>query len=513
MEKNTVIDKNKYCETCKKEYTTRPKLLIHYKTQLHKDNLNKDNIIVKKNDKYCETCKKEFKSRPNLLEHYDSKIHKYTLEKSVDLDRKESVEEIINEQKEKQEKTLKKQPEQKLKIIDGEVFNVIDEDDEIIYLEKIDVNKYCKTCNKSFSTIYKLDRHNSSKSHKDKLKQEKSNSDDDSDDDSEKNHCDVCNTNYVRKDSYQEHLKSKIHIMKLKGEASVDKDKKICTKCKVEKKLDEYNIKTRTESKNGLMAICKECEKVYQKERSESLHGRLGRLVGSAKHGAKVRLERGRTGAGICDKFIKEILEEQYNKQRGMCFYFPGKEMNTKFGEWQMSIERLDTNKGYIKGNVVLCCLEFNGTKQWTLEKIQYMLNNINNTNNEKLSIIKKYLNTKYYYLKSITSDTDINVRYLLKIIKEQSFKCNYSNIPLTFNPNKDWNCSIERIDISKGYYRGNVCFVCNEFNTSDRTYLNKIEDGSYWSKGKFKEYYNFLIENVNKKFDTDCIFNHLITK
>ena len=41
------------------------------------------------------------------------------------------------------------------------------------------------------------------------------------------------------------------------------------------------------------------------------------------------------------------------------------------FLDYQCSLERLDPNKGYIKGNVVLCSLEMNGVSQWTVQKFQ----------------------------------------------------------------------------------------------------------------------------------------------
>lgn len=117
----------------------------------------------------------------------------------------------------------------------------------------------------------------------------------------------------------------------------------------------------------------------------------------------------------------------------------------------------------------------------------------------------------KYRSAFNRTDDYDLTINYLMNIVKKQNYRCAYSNIPLIFDSNSSWNCSIERIDISKKYYTENVCFVCGEFNTTDRSFLNGIEEGSGWNKEKFKEYYDFLIENINKKFDTDCIFNHLI--
>ena len=43
-------------------------------------------------------------------------------------------------------------------------------------------------------------------------------------------------------------------------------------------------------------------------------------------------------------------------------------------GQFQMSIERLNNDIGYIKTNVVLCILELNTALQWSLDKIKEML-------------------------------------------------------------------------------------------------------------------------------------------
>jgi hypothetical protein len=39
--------------------------------------------------------------------------------------------------------------------------------------------------------------------------------------------------------------------------------------------------------------------------------------------------------------------------------------------DWKCSLERIDPEKGYIPENVVLCCNEFNGSFQWSMEKVK----------------------------------------------------------------------------------------------------------------------------------------------
>ena len=68
---------------------------------------------------------------------------------------------------------------------------------------------------------------------------------------------------------------------------------------------------------------------------------------------------------------------------------------------------------------------------------------------------------------------------------------CAYSDIPLQFGNylEKNWTCSLERIDVKKGYIKGNVCLICLEFNTPDykNIYKYQEEGSSGWNKEKFK--------------------------
>lgn len=59
---------------------------------------------------------------------------------------------------------------------------------------------------------------------------------------------------------------------------------------------------------------------------------------------------------------------------------------------------------------------------------------------------------------------------------------------------------------MKKGYIKDNVCLICLEFNTSDRTIQYKIEEkGSCgWTNEKFQIFlnnlnYNFFLKNFMK--------------
>jgi hypothetical protein len=81
----------------------------------------------------------------------------------------------------------------------------------------------------------------------------------------------------------------------------------------------------------------------------------------------------------------------------------------------------------------------------------------------------------------------------LISIFEKQGGLCAYSGIPMTFGSYKDrhWTCSAERIDTTKGYSADNVCLICFEFNTPDRSSTavsaDVVTGASSWSKEKIE--------------------------
>lgn len=100
-----------------------------------------------------------------------------------------------------------------------------------------------------------------------------------------------------------------------------------------------------------------------------SLKRALDLLYANSLTSAKERCnKKNRSEAG--EHTIKDsYLEELYEKQNGLCYY-SNIPMNFDKSEWKVSIERLDNTKGYIEGNIVLCCLELNTGAKWSLEKV-----------------------------------------------------------------------------------------------------------------------------------------------
>lgn len=100
------------------------------------------------------------------------------------------------------------------------------------------------------------------------------------------------------------------------------------------------------------------------------------------------------------------------------------------------------------------------------------------------------------------TYDFTITYEDLLNLLKEQNGRCNISNIQMNYGSNleKDWTCSLDRLDPTRGYTLDNIQLVCYEFNCMDNIAIVKyINDGSTgWTKTKFNNILNKLKEKYN---------------
>ena len=71
----------------------------------------------------------------------------------------------------------------------------------------------------------------------------------------------------------------------------------------------------------------------------------------------------------------------------------------------------------------------------------------------------------------------------MLALLWEQGGRCYYSGVPLAFLERlTHWRWSLERLDTSLGYVKGNVVLVACEFNVRSR---NRY---AQWSRAKAEE-------------------------
>ena len=274
----------------------------------------------------------------------------------------------------------------------------------------------------------------------------------------------------------------------------------------------EYTCNTCKEVKLGsefydtASKMCAVCEGKRMHEYRKTLDGALKELVGSAKSNSKSK-------KGEASKFEIdfEFVKGLYEQQGGRCYY-SGIEMTTS-GQFKMSLERLDNNKGYIKDNLVLVCLEFNNQMHWSREKVSEIITILdqNITENfidlyttpydkspaKKLSDLSCSANSraKAKSNEKRTMEYEMSASFIKELYNKQKGLCAYSGLPLRFGKREEtnWLISLERIDVHRGYTKDNVCLICLEFNSTDRT-VNKTyksETSTGWSKAKFEFFLN----------------------
>lgn len=139
-----------------------------------------------------------------------------------------------------------------------------------------------------------------------------------------------------------------------------DKGQKLCPQCHVYKNIENFGRKKGR--KSGGPKISSWCKKCCSKINSDRR-----RKNGRSKTPLGFRIQRMLTNMCKFDSQIKtKFLRELYTKQNGLCFY-SGVQMklisDLKSDPLIMSVDKINPEYGYIKDNVVLCCLALNHLK------------------------------------------------------------------------------------------------------------------------------------------------------
>ena len=274
---------------------------------------------------------------------------------------------------------------------------------------------------------------------------------------------------------------------------------------------------------------CKSCCSAKFHEYHRTLRGNATVLASAAR-------KRSRTKGWHCG-IDRDDIFEMLLEQRGRCHYsrvpmeivFPN-------SHWRMSLERLNNSEGYQRQNCALVAAEFNscdyskalGVKQedvessaqWSAEKIYFVSNACQSIVDmdilEKdvvaafrkpcLSCTGSHASYNHTYCRTLRGraqilicnarsrskrwhqDCDLDYADILRILLQQRGRCFYSGVPLQYKrPHTDWVMSLERLDNSLGYVKGNCVLIATEFNTSDRSKCarGEIRGSSQWSLAK----------------------------
>jgi hypothetical protein len=131
---------------------------------------------------------------------------------------------------------------------------------------------------------------------------------------------------------------------------------KWCGTCSDWKILGEFN--SNTKSWDGLAGLCRLCASQHNKSRylAYSKIDTLRRIFDNAKRSSKYR--------DIYFDISLEILESIFTKQEGKCFY-SGRNLEFEPGARdKLTIDRIDSSKGYTVDNIVLCSYIINMMKR-----------------------------------------------------------------------------------------------------------------------------------------------------
>lgn len=149
---------------------------------------------------------------------------------------------------------------------------------------------------------------------------------------------------------------------------SINGEVAICSKCGVEKSLDEFLYNRKGKKYEYRFTYCMECRRKQTKSRSNSsIEQRLKEICTITR----TRARKKELEFDLDADFLLKI----YKFSDGCCFY-TGKVMEWKVGSGynpnSLSIDRIVHNKGYTKDNIVLCLGRVNTIKNnLTLEELK----------------------------------------------------------------------------------------------------------------------------------------------
>ncbi len=151
-----------------------------------------------------------------------------------------------------------------------------------------------------------------------------------------------------------------------------DDGMKLCKKCNDHKPATtEFFLK---DKKGYFYPYCRECKKEYLKSRKnitplteEELYERKisKQKIDRTKKWANYLVDSSRNSAKRCGREFDidvDYILELYEKQNQKCYWFGIKLEPSTVSKYpaKPSIDRLDNNKGYVKGNVVISCMAAN---------------------------------------------------------------------------------------------------------------------------------------------------------
>jgi len=191
-------------------------------------------------------------------------------------------------------------------------------------------------------------------------------------------------------------LKVKFEGLREKWERIKKEGKMICEYCNTEHPLNKFR-KGRV-AKEGYESWSSQCDNCRNENRTTNRNNKI--LNSSLKEFFEMIIKDAKYRNNAFNKKNEDIKREFnisseylvniWEKQKGKCYY-SGRDLqynkikeelpeDKRIHPERVSIDRIDSKKGYIEGNIVLCCWTANNIKQdLSMEEFKKWINDINN--------------------------------------------------------------------------------------------------------------------------------------
>jgi hypothetical protein len=148
---------------------------------------------------------------------------------------------------------------------------------------------------------------------------------------------------------------------KKEWEAIAEANKMTCRTCTAEKNLELFSPRSHPDYKMWVKE-CRDCENKRKDEvaKKRVMNNGLEWNINQILRGIKQRSAKFQREIDIDTPFLVEL----FNKQNGICPYSGLKMIFDINSPERLSLDRIDSAKGYIKSNVVWCCWQANNIKQ-----------------------------------------------------------------------------------------------------------------------------------------------------
>lgn len=139
-----------------------------------------------------------------------------------------------------------------------------------------------------------------------------------------------------------------------------------CKKCGQAKPNSEYSRSLDYRNKNSLarafVSQCKICRRKYSASKEVLEKRRANGSIQRNKHRLSVIYWASKSNAkkrNLDHNITLEYIKTLFDKQKGLCYYTNKKmytnTVNSNNNQDSVSLDRIDSSKGYIEGNIVLC--------------------------------------------------------------------------------------------------------------------------------------------------------------